>query len=33
MRRLDGVLRLDVTGRGPGDVAEELHAAVREREA
>jgi tRNA dimethylallyltransferase len=33
MRRLEGVHQVDVTGRAPGDVAEELHAALREREA
>ena len=33
MRRLEGVHQVDVTERAPGDVAEELHAALREREA
>jgi tRNA dimethylallyltransferase len=33
MRKLPGVLLLDVTDRGAGDVAAELHAALRAREA
>jgi tRNA dimethylallyltransferase len=33
MRKLPGVLTLDVTGREPGAVAAELHAALRAREA
>jgi tRNA dimethylallyltransferase len=33
MRKLPGVLLLDVTGREPGAVAAELHAALRAREA
>jgi tRNA dimethylallyltransferase len=33
MRKLPGVRLTDVTGRAPGDVAAELHTAVREREA
>jgi tRNA dimethylallyltransferase len=33
MRKLPGILALDVTGREPGDVAAELHAALRAREA
>jgi tRNA dimethylallyltransferase len=31
MRRLPGVRLVDLTGRPPGDVAQELHAALRER--
>ncbi len=31
MRELPGVLLVDLTGRAPADVAEELHAALRER--
>ena len=33
MRRLPGVRLVDLTGRSPEDVAEELHAALRERTA
>jgi tRNA dimethylallyltransferase len=33
MRKLPGVRLIDVTGRAPDDVAAELHAALREREA
>jgi tRNA dimethylallyltransferase len=33
MRKLPGVLLVDVTDRGPADVAAELHAALRAREA
>jgi tRNA dimethylallyltransferase len=33
MRKLPGVLLLDVTNRPPADVAAELHAAVADREA
>jgi tRNA dimethylallyltransferase len=33
MRKLGGVHLTDVTGRGPDDVAAELHDALREREA
>ena len=33
MRRLDAAQRIDVTGREPEDVADELYAALREREA
>jgi tRNA dimethylallyltransferase len=33
MRKLPGVRLTDVTGRAPGDVAAELHAAIRRREA
>ena len=33
MRKLPGVLLLDVTDRRPEDVADELHRALREREA
>jgi len=29
MRKLPGVRVIDVTGRDPADVAEELHAALR----